>query len=219
ELYGVRTTDAQTWSIGTIGHSGLGDLVWYGDDLYLSSGGGLVRITLTADAAAIQQVTQLSTSDPNWPGCEGLATVNLTPDRTSIVGVYFPDLVCFSPVDNSYQVICQVPLPGGVPGAASFRPAPAIRSGCSDGAQCIEAIDPPPGMNVRDGVGYLRCTPGRYERWMLLDMSGRMLAEGPIAPNGERAIDLSRCSTGILALRLFGASGQRVVRFVQAVRP
>ena len=56
----ISTTDATTWLIGTIGQYGVGDLAWFGDELYLAAYGMLVRITLLPDAGGIDSVVTMS---------------------------------------------------------------------------------------------------------------------------------------------------------------
>lgn len=112
-LYAINTTNASSSLIGTIGYSATGDLVFYGNSLYMVT--PFVKIDLNNSYTSIVSVTPINLS---LPGCEGAAIYD--GEYTSIIGFNGPNLIKICQIDGSYEMICPDLNLGGTPGAASI---------------------------------------------------------------------------------------------------
>jgi len=198
-LYAISTTDATTTLVGNIGYGASGDLTWYDGDLYMSSGGHLIRITSDDNFNSITSVAPVSAFNPNWLSCEGLATAMITDELSSIVGFRYPDLLCYSPIDGSYQTICQPPLPGGVPGAASIPPVGPPINGCGEVGIGLSELNENTHLQLWVASGLLNVSlpSGAIAKGATLrDLSGRIIQH--IAMNGSSipSIDLTNLPYG-----------------------
>lgn len=132
-LYGIRTTNTTTYSIGSIGYSATGDLTWYDNNLYMTSGSELIKITLDATNSSILNAVPVSTINAIL-GCEGAATSSFSGSDNRIIGFSNTDVIKICQIDGTYQMLCSNIVPGGIPGGASIRLATQnpIPTSCQD---------------------------------------------------------------------------------------
>ncbi len=121
ELYGLSTNDASTYFIGNIGYQASGDLIWYDDDLYMTSGQDLIKIVLNSTNSAVVSAGPVNGSGITIPDCEGLVAASFKNEDNKLVGFSATDAIKICPIDASNSVICPNIMPGGVPGAAALR--------------------------------------------------------------------------------------------------
>jgi hypothetical protein len=221
-LYAISTLDGSSTWIGNIGYTAFGDLTWYFGDLYMSTGTQLIRIDLADDYASILSVTPVGTVDPNMPACMGLVTAMVGDFISSIVGFHFPDLVCFSPVDGSYQVICQPSLPYDAPGAAWAPPAETPGIGCDAQASSMNDGHEVATMRAWVAAGRLeiRLTAGALaDVCMIRDLSGRIVREVALAGSPAPSVDLSGLADGPYTVEVISGPRSFIGRFVQTSSP
>ncbi len=124
KLYGIRTTNATSYYIDTIGFQAAGDLTWYDDDLYMvTSAGQIIRMVLNSTNTALVSLTAIGNTVPT---CEGAVTASFVSDYNSIVGFNGPNLIKICQIDGSSQMLCPNLNIGGTPGGASIRLATQI---------------------------------------------------------------------------------------------
>lgn len=209
ELYAVSTIDASTTFVGTIGYSALGDLTDFFGDLYMSSGGQLIRITSEDNFASILSVTPVGTFDPNMPTCEGLATAMIVDGQSSIVGFSYPDLFCFSAFDGSYVPICQPPLPGGVPGAAWAPSVATPASGCGAIGTGVQPIHPGQGISIRtttDRLEIMIAGGFQAQEFRLRNSMGSLVIKAALPNPTGTVIDLNGLSSGLYVVEVVSGS-------------
>jgi hypothetical protein len=119
-LWEININTLKTYNLGNIGYAAAGDLVWYDNDLYMSSH-QLIRIVLNSTNTMILSSVPVDSFDNPIPECEGLATASFPGLENSIVGFCTRDYNAYKicPIDGSYQLLC--PLMGEFAGAASIR--------------------------------------------------------------------------------------------------
>jgi hypothetical protein len=132
-LYGIRTTNTMTYFIGNIGYSATGDLTWYDNNLYMSSGIDIIKIVLNSDNSSILSAAPVSNIN-SLPPSEGIATSSFIDSDNRIVSFPNRDVIKICQIDGSYQMLCQNIVPGPIPGGASIRlanqsPTPTV---CKD---------------------------------------------------------------------------------------
>lgn len=215
DLYGISTLDASSWLIGNIGYQSLGDLAWFGEDLYMSVGGRLIRIELSNDHLSIVSVSSVNDVDPDLPVSEGLATGYLDEDKSAFISIRPNGMYCISPIDASYQYLCPNPLPGGVPGAASFKPQPTPWVGCSivHPSNIHEENITLPEVRMA-GNNLIASLTNAFDRWVITDALGRFVANGSLNRfNDEVIIPLSNYAAGHYLISFSGPSFVHSIRF------
>lgn len=217
DLYTVSTVDATTSFVGEIGYGALGDLTWFSGQLYMSSAGQLIKIDSEDNFASILSVTPVGSFDPDMPVCEGLATAQITDGRSSIVGFSYPDLFCFSPVDGSYVPICQPPLPGDVPGAASLPPVEKLAFGCSGISTGENHIQQGRGIHIQlsdDQLEIIMPDGIRVRGSRLRDAMGKLINRSSMLTSTGAVIDLNGLASGFYVVEIASGSDHFVERFV-----
>lgn len=217
DLFAISTIDASTNFVGNIGYGASGDLTWYDGDLYKSSGGHMIRITSNDNFNSISSVAPVSAFDPNWLSCEGIATAMITDELSSIVGFRYPDLLCYSPIDGSYQTICQPPLPGGVPGAASIPPVGTSMYGCGPVGIGVNELNESTRLQlwVASGQLNMRMPMGSTAvNVVVRDVSGRIVHH--VAMNGSSlsSVDLTGLAFGPYTVEVVSVRGILTGRFL-----
>ena len=117
-LWGINIRTAQSYNIGYIGYSAVGDLSWFGTDLYMTTEKQLIKIVLNTDYTAILNVNPVNSIDNPIPVCYGLATtvINGIPN---LIGTYI-DAYNISPIDGTFQILCPTIGAATAEGAASI---------------------------------------------------------------------------------------------------
>lgn len=217
-LYGISTIDASTWVVGPIGYSSLGDLAWFGDDLYMSTGNGIIRIVLSADQTAVFSSAPLSPPIPGFPGTESLVSARLSDDRSSLIGFYANTMTCYSPIDGSFMSTCVVPFTGGgVPGAACRKALPTENVGCVQPNTFLsERGAVTPILTLLENNLVVRfSTDHPYTYWTLTDALGKEMKSGRVPSSTSFTVDLSRFAPAVYHLQLTSPRSGTVVRFAK----
>lgn len=217
-LYAISTVDANTWVVGPLGYSSSGDLAWFGDDLYMSTGNGIIRITLSADQTTVTSAAPLSPPIPGFPGTMSLVSARLSDDRSSLIGFYTDTMICYSPIDGSFMSMCVVQLTGGgVPGAACRKAPPTEYVGCVQpnvGLSEQGAVSPT--LTLLNNTLVVNFSSGHpYTYWALVDALGRELTSARVPSSTTFTVDLSRFGPAVYYLQLTSAQSGAVVRFAK----
>lgn len=217
-LYAISTIDAATSVVGPIGYSSSGDLAWFGDDLYMSTGNGIIRITLSADQTTVTSAAPLSPPIPGLPETMSFVSARLSDDRSSLIGFYTDTMVCYSPIDGSFLSICEVPIAGGgVPGAACRKAPPTEYVGCVQPEVGLsEQSAGLPALTLLDNTLVVDFSSGQpYTSWVLADALGKELTSARVPSSTTFTVDLSRFGPAVYYLQLTSARSGVVVRFAK----
>lgn len=217
-LYAISTIDAATWVVGPIVYSSSGDLAWFGDDLYMSMGNGILHITLSTDQTTVTSSTPLSPPIPGFPGTMALVSARLSDDRSSLIGFYADTMICYSPIDGSFTSMCVVPVPGGgVPGAACRRTPPTEFVGCvQPHVGLSEQVVASPTLTLLDNTLVVHFSSGHpYTYWALADALGKELTSARVPESTTFTVDLSRFGPAVYYLQLTSARSGAVIRFAK----
>lgn len=117
KLYGIRTKDATSYYIDSIGYSASGDLTWYDNALYITTTASrLIKIVLNNSNSAILSVSEIKNLIPSfW----AVSNVDFLDSFYSLVGFTGSAAYKICHIDGTYIQIC--PNIGGFDGAATIR--------------------------------------------------------------------------------------------------
>lgn len=121
KLYGIRTNDASSFYIDTIGYWALGDLTWYDNDLYLTTSFRLIKIELNASGTDIISVTEVNSISMPTINSEGAATSGFVGDYNSIIGFSGRTASKICQLDGTFQILCDSLTLDNIAGGASIR--------------------------------------------------------------------------------------------------
>ncbi|MBL7891751.1 MAG: gliding motility-associated C-terminal domain-containing protein [Bacteroidia bacterium] len=121
KLYGINTIHATSYYIDTIGYQAAGDLTWYDNDLYMTTGGQLIKMVLNSTYTAILSVDSINSLSNQIPTCEGAATASFVCGYNSIIGFNADNVYKICQIDGTFQMLCPSIVMGGIPGGASIR--------------------------------------------------------------------------------------------------
>lgn len=122
-LYGLNT-DASSYLIGSIGASACGDLIWYDNDLYMTSCGSLIKIVLNITNTQILSVISVNPPSNPIPSCEGVGVAEFPGLPNSIIGFCGQDVWKICRIDGTFELICPGLIPAGMPGGTTVRLPP-----------------------------------------------------------------------------------------------
>jgi hypothetical protein len=120
KLYGVNTANATDFLIGDIGYKASGDLTWYDNDLYMTSGSSLIKIILNNTFTTILTASPVNSNGNLIPTCEGAVAASFPSLNNSIIGFSGNNVYKICQIDGSSQLLCTAIVPEGIPGAASM---------------------------------------------------------------------------------------------------
>lgn len=208
-LYGIRIRDASTYWIGYIRYPSMGDLAWFGSDLYLaaadtlSSASLLVKIVLNTNYTMVLSAVALNTPDHPIPDCFGLATINLPGTGSSLIGFSRYDAYRINPVDASYEILCDsLPVNLGFSGAASIGSPPggtSLTAKEKDKVRLSLVPNPSRGQ-VQLRLDHFMDNPADLS-FCLYDYTGRLIIRSNLASLQE-TIDLGGYRPGLYIIRL-----------------
>ncbi len=208
DLYGIRVRDASTYRIGNIRYPSMGDLAWYGRDLYLAaadtllSAGLLVKIVLNDTYDAVLSSTALNTRENPTPEFFGLATITLPGSGPSLVGFSRYGAYKLNTQNASYQPLCDsLPVALGVSGAA-YIGSPPGGTGIDPGPLKLRLnLYPNPARNeVQVQLDNFNGTAAELSL-CLYDYTGRLMMCRSLTATSE-TISLGGYSTGLYIIRL-----------------
>ncbi len=210
KLYGIRTNDAYTYFIDSIGYSAMGDMAWHNNDLYLASDSLLVKVVFNGHFDKVESAIPLNSTSNPIPHCKGLATVYFVDSGSTIVG--FPasdsgdaDAYRFNLEDGSYQKICSSLFPKGpAPGAASIHkypkhPLTSIK-GQTRSSALFNLYPNPTSSSVFIQLNDIK--RGNHTKLMIYDYTGRLLSQQNIKHHEKAQTDLSRYNSGVYFIRI-----------------
>ncbi|PSK90277.1 T9SS type A sorting domain-containing protein [Taibaiella chishuiensis] len=209
DLYGIRVRDASTYRIGDIRYPSMGDLAWYGRDLYLASAdtllvfnGLLVKIELNKTFDTVVSAIALNDPYKPIPSCFGLATITLPATGPSLVGFSRYGAYKINTEDASYQLLCDsLPVSLGVSGAAYMSPSLGGTAIAADPEKPRLRLYPNPAHGrVQLQLDNFSGAPGALVLY-LYDYTGRLIMRRDIASSRE-TIDLGGYSPGLYIIRL-----------------
>jgi hypothetical protein len=119
-LWEINVNNLKAINIGNIGYSASGDLTWYDNNLYMTSGGLLIKIILNSANTNIISSNPINTINTPIPECYGIATASFPGLENSIIGWSRQSSYKICPIDGTYQLLCN-PTVVSVPGAANIR--------------------------------------------------------------------------------------------------
>lgn len=118
-LYSINTNTGASNLVGSIGHQATGDLTWYDNDLYMSSGTNLIRINLGYAPLSISNVEIAHDQIPS--NCLGLITISIPGGVNQLLCLsgFWKYKIC--PIDGTWSWFCTSPLPESMNGGESSR--------------------------------------------------------------------------------------------------
>ncbi len=150
KLFGINISNPTAFYIDTIGFHASGDLTWYDNDLYMTTPGQLIKITLNYSNTAILDIEAINSLSDPIPDCFGAVTASFAGYYNSIIGFPGTDAIKICQLDGTYNTICSSLVPDMIYGGASLRlpvqkPPP---TNCSSSTSVANVIPDNTGIEV-----------------------------------------------------------------------
>jgi hypothetical protein len=121
-LYSINTNTGSFDTVGFIGHQASGDLAWYDNNLYMSSGTDLIRISVNINPLSISNVEVVNSPNNPIPNhCFGMVNISIPGEMNQLLCLTLYDLYKICPLDASWEWFCSSQVPDAIHGAASKR--------------------------------------------------------------------------------------------------